>query len=645
MASNPCPNVVQCECLDFPIRNFTQEAGEPPFFCIVHLAPVPPLGENVSNCVVVRDSDVSQDDACDHAYRAAQDCRPPPDCLTPPCAPQRPLFCSDPVVGVYVCPDGSTYFFPIAAGTFCDVTLEQANAVAQSTANNRAAANHFCLNVPCLSPCLNQFASFSIPIVGGAAPFAVELFAGAIPPGMTLVASGRTLGLSGTPSVAGAQQFTLKISDGAGGYLLPTLTVRVLQITPAILPAFTQGAAYSQQLGVVGGSGNYAWKILSGSLPTGVTMSITGLISGTPTSGTATAFSVQVIDLTCEALNKTFFPPRVALVGHSSHTIATIIGYPEYIASTPPKKYKKLTWEGTSEQTVENMPPSLAAYISGEAIPISLLPAGDPMQIASAKYEWSGAGEIDNSGLRISNYQKLFSAMCHADRAAWGTTWPSIVFGPGQVGLPGVPIPQVLKGYCSPLDPKSCAECVLTLQGDVADNSIFDISDFLRTGIISGGGGTMTSTLFEERYTAARILPLDPAISEAAVPSNLGVPRPVLVKAVHNYSATLSEEYTDAIALTNALTFQSNGLVAENRPRTTGLVSSFTAIQFDLQCSNLLPGEVYVATAELWTSTGARTLRSYAFTALGTTHVVSDNLPTPTAQTTILVKNPTLRFA
>ncbi|MBI1788651.1 MAG: putative Ig domain-containing protein [Acidobacteria bacterium] len=56
--------------------------------------------------------------------------------------------------------------------------------------------------------------------------------------------------------------------------------VTPLQITTLALPPATWGQAYSFQLQASGGS-SYVWNLESGSLPTGLTLSSSGLISGT----------------------------------------------------------------------------------------------------------------------------------------------------------------------------------------------------------------------------------------------------------------------------------------------------------------------------------------------------------------------------
>jgi hypothetical protein len=70
-----------------------------------------------------------------------------------------------------------------------------------------------------------------------------------------------------------------------------------LAVTTTALPGGTQGTAYSETLGATGGTTPYTWTLVSGSsLPAGLTLSTTGVISGTPTTTGTANFTVQVED-------------------------------------------------------------------------------------------------------------------------------------------------------------------------------------------------------------------------------------------------------------------------------------------------------------------------------------------------------------
>lgn len=70
-------------------------------------------------------------------------------------------------------------------------------------------------------------------------------------------------------------------------------------ITTTSLPGGVVGTAYSQQLAETGGAGTLTWSVSAGSLPSGLTLSNSGVISGTPTgpaSTTPVSFTVKVTD-------------------------------------------------------------------------------------------------------------------------------------------------------------------------------------------------------------------------------------------------------------------------------------------------------------------------------------------------------------
>jgi hypothetical protein len=88
------------------------------------------------------------------------------------------------------------------------------------------------------------------------------------------------------------------------------VTAVPLQITTSSLPDATVGEPYSATLQAIGGIPPYKWKVVSGTLPAGLTLSkSSGTISGTPSStATTSTFQVKVKDssATAEKAKKTF---------------------------------------------------------------------------------------------------------------------------------------------------------------------------------------------------------------------------------------------------------------------------------------------------------------------------------------------------
>ena len=67
-------------------------------------------------------------------------------------------------------------------------------------------------------------------------------------------------------------------------------------VTTVSLPAGTVGVSYSQTLQGTGGVTPYTWQLASGSLPSGLNLSSSGTISGTPSTAQTANFTVTLTD-------------------------------------------------------------------------------------------------------------------------------------------------------------------------------------------------------------------------------------------------------------------------------------------------------------------------------------------------------------
>lgn len=67
-------------------------------------------------------------------------------------------------------------------------------------------------------------------------------------------------------------------------------------ISTSALPNGTVNTAYSQVLTPFGGKAPYLWSITSGTLPAGLSLTVAGVISGTPTTAGTSNFTIQVTD-------------------------------------------------------------------------------------------------------------------------------------------------------------------------------------------------------------------------------------------------------------------------------------------------------------------------------------------------------------
>ncbi len=129
---------------------------------------------------------------------------------------------------------------------------------------------------------------------GGQAPLTWS-YEGTLPPGMSLSSTGV---LSGTPTSGGTFNFIVSVSDvrGAVDRLSQELFVYAPPtVTTASLPNASQGQPYSVPLLASGGQGAYTWSF-TGTLPPGMSLSSTGILSGTPTALGTSNFTVTVRD-------------------------------------------------------------------------------------------------------------------------------------------------------------------------------------------------------------------------------------------------------------------------------------------------------------------------------------------------------------
>lgn len=202
---------------------------------------------------------------------------------------------------------------------------------------------------------------------GGSGHYQWQLASGAFPPGLSIDSTGGIL--QGTPTTAGTYSFELKAIDLAllsnSDSVPATMTIDAAApstppstlppISPTVTPTpvtpgtpsvttttppnGTVGADYAASLSASGGTAPYTWNFASGTLPPGLTLSASGLVSGRPTTaGTYTAylevfdaarlFSGRSLSFTINALPSTPTP----LVPSAPPTIPTA---PPTISPTP----------------------------------------------------------------------------------------------------------------------------------------------------------------------------------------------------------------------------------------------------------------------------------------------------------------------
>ena len=130
---------------------------------------------------------------------------------------------------------------------------------------------------------------------GGTGAFTWAVTAGRLPAGLTLSAS--TGGVSGTPTETGSFAYTVTAtSAGLSASRALTLTVhpQLAVSSDPVRPIGVVGTAYTDQLQAAGGTGTFSWAVTAGALPPGLSLSVAGAVTGTPTAEGSYTFTVTV---------------------------------------------------------------------------------------------------------------------------------------------------------------------------------------------------------------------------------------------------------------------------------------------------------------------------------------------------------------
>lgn len=137
---------------------------------------------------------------------------------------------------------------------------------------------------------------------GGVAPYRWQQISGQIPSGLSLDTS--TGQIIGRPTQVGTFNFDVQVIDSQLNTVRRTFSLTVsessssnsLSVLTSSLSSAVKDSSYSATLEPSGGSGPFSWSLRSGSLPSGLSLSSSGEVRGTPTSTGEETFTVQVTD-------------------------------------------------------------------------------------------------------------------------------------------------------------------------------------------------------------------------------------------------------------------------------------------------------------------------------------------------------------
>jgi hypothetical protein len=138
--------------------------------------------------------------------------------------------------------------------------------------------------------------SATLVATGGAGSYTFALVSGSLPPGLALSPAGT---LSGVPATAGRFRFAVRVTDSSDCSRVRPYEIGVCPAIVVSLPATKLPACvpFSERITAAGGSGSYLFSS-SGPLPPGLSLSSTGVLSGTPATAGTYAISVTAVDST-----------------------------------------------------------------------------------------------------------------------------------------------------------------------------------------------------------------------------------------------------------------------------------------------------------------------------------------------------------
>ena len=146
---------------------------------------------------------------------------------------------------------------------------------------------------------VGQAFSFQYTMTGGIGPYTYSLSSGSLPNGLALSSSGL---ISGTPTTAGTYNYGITViqncSGGPSVNISGSITIiaacPALSITsPSTITNGIVNQAYTYQITTAGGQPPVNFSLIAGSLPSGINMSSTGLISGMPAAAGTFNFTVR----------------------------------------------------------------------------------------------------------------------------------------------------------------------------------------------------------------------------------------------------------------------------------------------------------------------------------------------------------------
>lgn len=373
----------------------------------------------------------------------------------------------------------------------------------------------------------------TLSVQGGSPPFIWVNTQGSLPQGVVLFASGL---ITGTPTQTGPFSITVSATDIWGATVSATYTLTIsTALTITTLPPLDTGAVgspYSLQF-TASGSPPYTWSVISGALPTGLTMSATGLLSGTPTAAGLFQFTVQVTDKTTRAVSNSF------ILTIAPQLVITTTFLPDGAVGAPYPAGQKITATGGTPpytfSTTGSFPAGLTLNASTGAITGTPTQGGRNSFTAQVK---DSAGITVTKTLVINITAITFTTPSPLPGATFGAAYPT-----QQIGVTGATAPTTFTLDSGTLPGGITLDATGTLAGTPTDLGTFNF---------------VVRATDANRATATQAYQLTVAPPKLPAPTVTGVNDTEPPAEQPAASVQLAQSYPLALTCTLTLTFASS---------------------------------------------------------------------------------------
>jgi hypothetical protein len=369
---------------------------------------------------------------------------------------------------------------------------------------------------------VNQRFSDRLVAHGGHAPYSWRVSNGDLPPGVSLSPGGR---LSGETAIPGIFNVQVEVADsnlptpGTAYQNLGLIVVPArLHITASLLPTAPTGLLYSYQLSATGGVAPYGWKLWTGELPPGITLSGSGELTGTPTDRGTYDFQVQLSDSASPAVTAI---ERFSLVVTTPRLLITT-------RSVPPAMVGQLY--SVQLESEGGLPPLNWAVKSGS------LPAGLSL---------SGSGTL--SGTPTAAGTSRFTI-----KLSDSSTNPLVSTGNYEIAVNPVPLSLATTSF-PPATVGTPYSATVTATGGTSPYFFSIVRSSLPAGLQMTSAGAISGTPTKPGTFRVRIRAKDSSSKQLSTTRSFKVvvdPLPMVISTTGVPAASLNNPYAAALATT-----------------------------------------------------------------------------------------------